>query len=359
MTRIIRLFCFALSISCALPLLAQDSENIFSIRTANVKGTDLRTIYTDPYRQATHIRVSPDGRWIMFSRYNDKDPKDGLAKENWGGHNHYENTELLLMRSDGSGLRTLVAPKNGIMAVNSNWTDDGKGFVFVSTDNNRRIPEIRRAYLTSSMEVSHFETVNLPEHLIPVDPHLHKGKLVFPAVNLQDFVRGLWIANEDGSGLRQLTTPINPDTGKIVKHPNSGDNDPRFSPSGTKVAFMRLVEGHSLWEIYVIDIASSKETNLSSKHLLPQQIDAVPEWSGDSKQLIFWTADIKNIIFSITTMRPDGTERSTILNNPDIFQQSPAFFPGTGSGPNAKIAFSTWEIPKWKLRAGRLLSKIK
>lgn len=328
------IICAALLISALSACKAEESRNteynnkkttssVFTIGTANLNGDGLRTIYSDSYRQATHIRVSPDGRWIMFSRYNDKDPKDGLAKENWGGGNHYANTELLLMRSDGSGLRTIVAPKKGIMAVNSNWTDDGKGFVFVSTDNKKKIPEIRRAYFTPSMEISRFETISLPKQLIPVDPHLWRGKLVFPAVDLRDMVRGLWISNEDGS----------------------------------KVAFMRLVEGHSLWEIYVVDVATGGETNLSDRYLSKHQMDAVPEWSGDGQRIIFWSVDINKVAFKITSMRPDGTGRLTFPSDDDVFYQSPAFFPGTGSGQNAKIAFSTWRVAKWKLNVRRLFTK--
>jgi len=357
MIRLIKFLFITISVVCSSPLISKESDSAFSIGTANLNGDNLTTIYSDSYRQATHIRVSHDGRWIMFSRYNDKDPKDGLAKENWDGGNHYQNTELLLMRSDGSKLRTLVAPKKGIMAVNSNWTDDGRGFVFVSTDNKKRIPEIRRAYLTPSMEISRLETISLPKHLIPVDPHLHRGKLVFPAVDLRNMVRGLWIANEDGSGLRRLTTPRNPESGRVIKHPDSGDNDPRLSPDGSKVAFMRLVKGLSLWRVYVVDVITGKETNLSGRHLSKHQIDAVPEWSSDGQRLIFWTVDIKKVTFKINSMRPDGTKRITFPSDPDVLFQSPAFFPGTGSGQNAKIAFSNWKIAKWKMKVRRLFSK--
>ncbi len=354
-----QIFYLAIIVAYVSPVFALAAEEIFSIRTASLKGDNPRTIYTDNYRQATHIRVSPDGQWIMFTRYNDKDPKDGLAKENWGGRNHYENTELLIMRTDGSELKTLVASKEGIMAVNSNWTDDGRGFVFVSTDNKKQTPEIRRAFLSSSMEIIRFETITLPKHLIPVDPHLLKGKLVFPAVDLRNMVRGLWIVNEDGSGLRRLTTPINPDSGEVVNHPTSGDNDPRFSPSGSKVAFMRLVKGHSLWQIYVVDVATGKEVNLSGQYLSKNQIDAVPEWSGDGDRLVFWTVDFKKVVFTITSMRPDGTRRATVPGDSDVFYQSPAFFPGTGSGPDSIIVFSTWTVPKWKLKVMRFFSKFK
>ncbi len=330
-------------------------EDVFGIRIGSLNGEDVRTIYTDPYRQATHIRVSPDGKWIMFSRYNDKDPKEGLAMENIDGKNHYQNTELVLMRSDGTGLRTVVPPKKGIIAVNSNWTDDGKGFVFLSNDNKQRVPEIRRAYLSSEMEVTHFSTIRLPRYLVPVDPHLHKGRLVFPAVDLRNMVRGLWIANEDGSGARKLTTPRDPRTGNIVKHPQSGDNDPRFSPDGSQVAFMRLVSGRGLWSIHTVDVVTGKEKSLTRKYLSPAQFDAVPEWSGDGNKLIFWTVDLKKVHFSITTIRPDGSQRKTVFSQPYQFQQSPAFFPKTGSGPDAKIAFGFRKVPKWKVKLKRAL----
>jgi dipeptidyl aminopeptidase/acylaminoacyl peptidase len=354
------LFIFLLLVVCLLLVIPKSilaGEAVFSIRTATLAGNNIQTIYTDRYRQATHIRVSPNGRWIMFSRYNDKEKKSGLAMENIDGKNHYENTELILMRSDGSELRSIVPPRKGIIAVNSNWTDDGKGFVFLSNDNKKRVLEIRRAYLNSKMEITHFSTIRLPKYIVPVDPHLHKGRLVFPAVDLRNMQRGLWIANEDGSDLRKLTTPRDPDSGKPVKHPDSGDNDPRFSPDGSQVAFMRLVKGKGLWSIYTVDVATGKEASLTRKHLSPTQLDAVPEWSGDGNLLIFWTADIKKVEFSITSLKPNGSKRYTVLKNPYQFHQSPAFFPNTGSGPHAKIAYSVRNVPKWQVKLRRLLSK--
>ena len=205
------------------------------------------------------------------------------------------------------------------------------------------------------MEITSFSTIQLPRHLVPVDPHLHKGRLVFPAVDLRDMVRGLWIANEDGSGLRRLTTPRDPGSGEVVKHPASGDNDPRFSPDGSQVAFMRLVNGNGLWSIYTVDVATGKEMSLTRRDLSPVQFDAVPEWSGDGSKLIFWSVDFKKVQFSITTINPDGSQRSTMFNHPDEFQQSPAFFPNSGSGPNARIAFGFRKVAKWKLKVRRAL----
>jgi Tol biopolymer transport system component len=206
------------------------------------------------------------------------------------------------------------------------------------------------------MEVSRTERVVLPEYLVAVDPHLHRGKMVFPAVDLRSMVRALWIVNEDGSNLRQLTHPLHPDSRALVLHPGSGDNDPRFSPDGSEVAFMRLIDGHSLWSIYVVDVASGRERNLSQQYLSEKQMDAVPEWSGDGKLLTFWNVDLNKITFDIVTMRADGSERKIRWHNPDLFQQSPAFFPKSGSGPKARIAYSTQHIAQWKLKVARFLA---
>jgi dipeptidyl aminopeptidase/acylaminoacyl peptidase len=165
----------------------------------------------------------------------------------------------------------------------------------------------------------------------------------------------LWIANEDGSGVRKLTTPRDPVSGEVVKHPASGDNDPRFSPDGSQVAFMRLVSGNGLWSIHTVDVATGVEKSLTRKHLSPVQFDAVPEWSGDGSKLIFWTVDFKKVQFSITTTRPDGSQRNTVFSKPYEFQQSPAFFPKSGSGPNARIAFGFRKVPEWQVKLRRAL----
>ena len=336
---------------------AQDSaEAVFEIRTAFLDGSGVETIYRDAYRQATHLRVSPDDQWIMFSRYNERDPNDDLAKEHWGGKNHYENTEIMLMRADGSEVRPLIPAKPGVFAVNSNWIEDGKGFVYVSSDNEKHLPEIRRAYLSDTMLVERTETIKLPEQLVPVDPHLHRGRLAFVAVDLKNMNRGLWIADEDGSNARQLTFPKHPETGRLLKHPHGGDNDPRISPDGSEVAFMRLIDNHALWQVYVLDLASGSERNISAAFLNKSQMDAVPEWSGDGNLLTFWSVDLDEVTFDVVVAQPDGSGRRKVISNPRMFQQSPAFFPGSGSGAKARLAYSTQKVSGWKLRAARLLS---
>ncbi len=82
--------CIIIFAMLVFPASVLGNGDLFGIRTANLNGENIKTIYTYPYRQATHIRASPDGKWIMFSRYNDKDPKEGLAMENIGGKNHYQ-----------------------------------------------------------------------------------------------------------------------------------------------------------------------------------------------------------------------------------------------------------------------------
>ena len=104
-----------------------------------------------------------------------------------------------------------------------------------------------------------------------------------------------------------------------------------------------------------MDTATGRERNLSQSYLGDEQMDAVPEWSGDGKRLLFWTVDLKKVTFDVVSMKADGSERTKVLSDPSIFQQSPTFFPATGSGPKARIAYSTQRVPAWKLKAARFL----
>jgi hypothetical protein len=118
---------------------------------------------------------------------------------------------------------------------------------------------------------------------------------------------------------------------------------------------MRLVNGKGLWSIHTVDVTTGIEKSLTRKYLSPTQLDAVPEWSGDGAKLIFWTVDIKKVRFSITTIKPDGSHRNTVFSQPYEFQQSPTFFPKTGSGQDARIAFGFRKVPAWKVKLRRAL----
>jgi Tol biopolymer transport system component/DNA-binding winged helix-turn-helix (wHTH) protein len=82
-------------------------------------------------------------------------------------------------------------------------------------------------------------------------------------------VRGVWISNEDGSSLVQISDPM------------YVSGSPQWSPDGNKVAFDSL--HHDNWEIDVADVAELKPIKLVTNvsHIIR------PNWSRDGKWIYF------------------------------------------------------------------------
>ncbi len=312
----------------------------FAICTATLDGENMTKIISDPYRQMTHVRVSPDKKWIAFTRYN-KRRQGGIATEKDG----YDETEIMLIRLDGTGLKSLIPPRKGIVACNSYWTPDGKALLYVSTDNPGRRPQIKRLYLNNNMEIQNITTLPVPENLLPVDPHQVGNLIVFPAINIIARDRGIWIMNADGTDLRQLTYPKEDPEGKdpIARHKaGTGDNDPKLSPDCSRVAFMRHIERKYHWHIHIVDVKTGEEKDLSAARipLGCPALDAMPEWSSDGKLLIYWHIDMGVRQVNLYTMKPDGSERKRISLPRGHSYTMGSFFPGEGSGKKARIIFS-------------------
>ena len=280
----------------------------------------------------THPRVSPDGELITFTRYNKKG-RGGLALEELG----YEDTEVMLIRADGTGLETIIPPENGIVAGNSSWTPDGRGLIYVSTDNPEKKPQINHIDL-DTREISRLPT---PANLRTTDPHIVGDRLVFPVQDGE--YPAIWTMKADGSEARQLTYPAIPEP-EDKGHFRLGDYDPRLSPDGSRVAFMRYF-GKANWHMIVADVETGEERDLSP----PKSVDSVPNWSSDGKVLIFWHADPKDLPKTgLYTVKPDGTERKMIPLPRGFLHKSPDFFPGEGSSGQTRIIFAATKDARLK-----------
>ncbi|TVR99173.1 MAG: hypothetical protein EA406_04185 [Rhodospirillales bacterium] len=300
----------------------------FSIMVSRLDGSGLNRIAADRDREINHARVSPDHQWVTFTRYNREGP-DGTSMEIHG----VEETEIMLMRIDGSGMRSLVPPRRGAVAANGYWTPDGRGIIYVAVDPGGR-PELRIVDVATGS----IRRQPTPDAVMPSDPHIVGDKMVFAAKGAVDTI---WISRVDGSEARQITNPP-AWRGTAPSGVGPGDYDPKLSPDGESVALMRQVAPDE-WHVIVVDLATGTERSLTR----PGGVDAVPEWSSDGRLLIFWHVDLRNLgNTGLWTMRPDGSERRQVPLPRGYFYTMPAFFPGDGSGPDARVIFSAKREPK-------------
>jgi Tol biopolymer transport system component len=306
----------------------------FGIWIATLEGKNLKLIISDPKREMTHTRVSPDKKWIVFTRYNDK-LKDGYAYEKGG----YKNTETCIVRLDGSEVRTLAGPKPGILNCNASWAPDGKRIIFLSRDN----PERRTIMYWMNIDTGEKTRVPTPDHLENVsDPHHVLDLIAFPS---PPTTRGkpvpLWIMKEDGSEARQLTFPPNKSLTKGNLKYELGDRDPSISADGSKVAVFRYC-GPDTFHVVVVDIATGKEVDLSDGVV----VDGMPNWSSDGKLILFRHVRKKHLDeYGLYTMKPDGSDKKRVpLPRGVLHGVQPSFFPGEGSSPQARIVFSTVKV---------------
>jgi len=300
---------------------AADNPDKFGIYISTLAGKSMQPVAKSSWQQLSHPHVSPDGKWITFTRYNEK--HWGYAKEEDG----YENTEIMLIRVDGSEMKTVIRPKQGILNCNSAWMDEGRSLVWLSTDNEEKLPWLMKLEL----ETGKIARIPTPKDFKTTDPHVLDGRIVFPVI---DSVDSLWAMNLDGSALKQLTHPLHPGGFRWFALP-PGDYDPKFSPDGTQVAFMRLQKKND-WKIYTVDVSSGLESNLSGEN----SFDIVPDWSSDGKLIIFSHIDTDDLTrLGLYTMKPDGTGRRKIPLPEGYLPNQPQFFPNSGSGLDAKIVF--------------------
>ncbi len=299
----------------------------YGLYAARLDGQDVRLLVGDDSREMTHARVSPDGLWLTFTRYNNKNWL-GRAEEEAG----YLETEILLARSDGTGVQALVPPVKDAINANSSWLPDGSGIIYVSTDNSEKKPSLMKFTLADKLKIR----LPTPPHLLVSDPHIVGDRLVFPVIDPVGKVDVLWTMTIDGRDARQLTQPRFPADAKAQKF-HLGDYDPRFAPQGDRVAFMRMMpDGH--WHSLVLDLRSGNELDLTAGlagH------DATPEWSNRGDTLVFWHIDTDNHRkMGIYQVNSDGTNRKMLPLPRGLLHSHPGFFPNQSGKTPERIVYS-------------------
>ncbi|KHE93322.1 MAG: PD40 domain-containing protein [Candidatus Scalindua rubra] len=325
------LLCYS-AISCDAE--AKEKSGGFGIFTSTLDGKNFREIISDPYREINHARVSPDKKWVTFSRFNKRKLFSKLAEEK----NGYTETEIMVASLDGTEMVSLTKPRKNIINVNSYWAPDGRGLVYMSNDNNdKRKLRIKHIDIVSGV----ITDVSPQEIPWASDPHQVGNTIVFPATMDTSDVRSIWLMNVGSNKATPVTFPDVPKSALSGKPP-AGDSDPKISPDGTKVAFTRHF-GKGNYHNCVVDLETGEEKDFSS----PTTVDVMPEWSSDGKLLIYWHVDMKNIRkIGLYTVDPESNNAPQQVPLPRGYHfKMPAFFPGEGSGKDARIIFTGKVVP--------------
>ncbi len=304
--------------------------NLFGIYAATLAGENVVLLVANESQEMTHARVSPDRNWIAFTRYNDRG-WDGLATEEQG----YGNTEVVVSRLDGSGMEIIVPPKKRTVNSNPSWTDEGKSLMWVTTDTPDGSPQIWKIDLGTR----HRTRIPTPAGLATSDPNHVGDKIVFPVKKPGKF-DAIYTMNMDGTNFRQVSNPTFPDDMEAGRF-TLGDYDPKLSPDGSKVAFMRLF-GERGWRIFVTELGTGEERDLTGAG----RIEGLPEWSSDGERLLFRHIDLEKMHeMGVYSMKPDGGDRRMVPLPRGYVHNHPQFWPGTGSGPDARIVYVARRYP--------------
>ena len=120
----------------------------------------------------------------------------------------------------------------------------------------------------------------------------------------------LFIMNADGTDPQRLT------------HNNVLDNTPSWSPDGTQIAFSSSRSG--VWEVFVIELATRAVTQLTDA------LSSTPDWSPDGTQIAFERfIKIPNGINpkTIYVMDADGQHQRPVLPDPPLGPPTFRYFP--------------------------------
>ena len=330
------------------------SASKYSLFVADFDGTNVAIVRTSGYQEMTHPRVSNDKSWIAYTAYNDRDTKN-CASLSIG----YNNTEIRAVKVDGSVDKRVIAPTAGQFNSNNYWVGTTNEFTFLSGPTSAL--KFYRATVDAQMNlISIPAQISVASTIVPVDPQTNIGtnKIVYSGLYNPGggYVKSIFLMNlSDSTNLVGLSIGRDHANTQIVCADaaciNIMENDPKISPDGTKVAFMRQAQSSGLngfgWHIFVVPVATPlSEFDISYSYLGSNTLknDVLPEWI-DNTTLIFSTIDIvsaSDITKNVYTMKSDGTQRAKITL-PDGFRYSDVF-PYVDSSGKKRMILSAEKI---------------
>ena len=212
-----------------------------------------------------------------------------------------ENTEIFTITVDGQNLDRLT--NNEYWDLYPVWSPEGNRIAFLSKRDN-------------DLDVYVMDADGSKQKLF-YDSGSHDADISC-AGNTIVFTSNfkIWGINDDGTGLRQITNPINAGQWGQANLPK-GDYDPRLRPDGAKLVFERLEDPESKnggYNIFTVNPDGTQENRLTNSNYS----QGLASWSHSADKIVYIVAAVRNEgKYDLYLMKADGSQNHNIT--PDYF----------------------------------------
>jgi TolB protein len=254
-----------------------------------------------PATPASATFHAKNGR-IAFRRFLNQD-------KTWGA--------VFTIRADGSGEHQITHPPEGFVDRNPDVSPDGRRIAF---EREQVVCDVACSDAIFVVDTDGSELTQLTFNAPNIDCAALGGcngspawspdgkRIAFTRASGPDvdgFLAevGIYVMNDDGANLRQITQKARPALGE--------DSNPQWSPNGRSIVFQRLnvrtatpQDGVALW---IVNLRSGRE-----RQLTPFDLSAgdTPDWSPDGTRILFHSNQFgpETTSANLYTIRVDGTD---------------------------------------------------